>query len=279
MKVSYSGRAQNQPPLCDECCMIVWNYSNKTIVYVTQVTQLQLHRNEVRNLYADEIHGHAGLFGDDEVILEFTTDPAVYAFSPLSTAALVCSDKETSQRTDLTLDSPKLPIICQPTLSQIEKMKWDWSLDFADATGSAVIKLFHISEVVNRRLDVRKITASLTLLKILLLPQVFEMKPTDICYLLPCDYLHNYLLLIIAGKEQFWNTCDPSTIALGYFLALLRFGRSYKSDFVLASTTQCIVPVKHESIYSSTWTNKDQMAWSTFLHQFKKKNFAEILIL
>lgn len=100
------------------------------------------------------------------------------------------------------------------------------------------------------------------------------MRTTDICYTLPCDYCCNYFLLLIGGKEQFRNTIPPS-----YFLTLLRFGRSYKSDVMPASTTQCIVPVKHENIISSTWINKDQTAGSTFLHQFKKENFAEILIL
>lgn len=71
-----------------------------------------------------------------------------------------------------------------PTDAWVEKMKWDvnHSLDkglhseirvcnlqvatlLADATGSIVLKLFHISEVVIRRLEVRKITVSLSLLK------------------------------------------------------------------------------------------------------------------
>ncbi|KAL6128346.1 hypothetical protein ACLB2K_071701 [Fragaria x ananassa] len=42
MKVSYNERAPNQPPLCDECSMLVWNYGDTTIVCVPLVTRLQL---------------------------------------------------------------------------------------------------------------------------------------------------------------------------------------------------------------------------------------------
>ena len=42
MKVSYSERVPNQPPLGDECSMLVWNYEDTTIVCVPPVTRLQL---------------------------------------------------------------------------------------------------------------------------------------------------------------------------------------------------------------------------------------------